>query len=77
MQEQKICGFDKAENTANEGLSQFLQKEPRESKELGGQYFDLHQPFGYVEAFSTIGVVCIIAFVSFLLLRHFKPKCKS
>lgn len=37
------------------------------------EYFDLSEPFGYFEAFSTIGVVCLLAAFTFLLLRHFKP----
>ncbi|MDD7346192.1 MULTISPECIES: hypothetical protein [Helicobacter] len=39
-----------------------------------GEVFNLAQPFGYFEAFSTIIVVCGIAFVSFLVLRYFRPK---
>lgn len=39
-----------------------------------GEVFNLAQPFGYFEAFSTIIVVCSVAFVSFLVLRHFRPK---
>ncbi|WP_394954088.1 hypothetical protein [uncultured Helicobacter sp.] len=38
------------------------------------EVFDLSQPFGYFEAFSTIIVVCSVAFVSFLVLRYFRPK---
>lgn len=61
------------EKVANQNLIQSLQ----EQKITKEHYFDLHKPFGYVEAFSTIGVVCVLAFMSFLLLRYFKPKCKS
>lgn len=64
----RLCGF---------GDQPFVPQSLREQNTTKEHYFDLHQPFGHVEAFSTIGVVCAIAFISFLLLRHFKPKCKS
>ncbi|MGX2984369.1 hypothetical protein ACWIWK_02690 [Helicobacter sp. 23-1048] len=35
--------------------------------------FDLSKPFGYFEAFSTIGVVLGLSLVIFLLLRYFRP----
>lgn len=35
---------------------------------FGLRVFDLREAFGYFEAFSTIGVVCMIAFVCFLIL---------
>lgn len=35
--------------------------------------FDLSKPFGYFEAFSTIGVVLVLSLVCFLILRHFRP----
>lgn len=36
--------------------------------------FDLSKPFGYAEAFITIGVVCFIAFVCFLVLKNMSKK---
>lgn len=35
---------------------------------FGLHVFDLSKPFGYFEAFSTIGIVCICASISFVLL---------
>ncbi len=36
---------------------------------FGMRVFDLSAPFGYFEAFSTIAVVSVGAFVIFLLLQ--------
>lgn len=35
---------------------------------FGERVFDLSQPFGYFEAFSTIFVVCSLALIGFLIL---------
>ncbi|MDO7253225.1 hypothetical protein [Helicobacter cappadocius] len=40
---------------------------------FGLRVFDLSQPFGYVEAFSTIIVVCVLAYIGFCILK-FKAK---
>ncbi|OBV28848.1 hypothetical protein BKN38_08925 [Helicobacter sp. CLO-3] len=48
---------------------------------FGLRVFDLREAFGYFEAFSTIGVVCMIAFVCFLILaknaRIYKQSIKT
>ncbi|WP_180762792.1 hypothetical protein [Helicobacter sp. 12S02232-10] len=36
---------------------------------LGLKVFDLSKPFGYAEVFSTIAIVCLIAFIGFYILR--------
>lgn len=41
---------------------------------FGMRVFDLSAPFGYFEAFSTIAVVSVSAFIIFLLLRNMGNK---
>ncbi len=41
---------------------------------FGMKVFDLSAPFGNFEAFSTIFVVCFLAFCAFLILAKNKPK---
>lgn len=36
---------------------------------FGLRVFDMREPFGYFEAFATIIVVCILAYIGFLILR--------
>lgn len=41
---------------------------------FGMRVFDFSKPFGYFEAFSTIFIVCAIAFIGFLLLANAAKK---